>query len=284
MFWLDEQRGHLTDWITQRWVQYTGQPLHASQTWLTTPSGPTNGIGSQFFAELAEQSGWTLEQGSGLMQFDALDGSEFNAKGVQVGVKHFYEQTSTYHLDVWFEWFGIFKLFGALVVGLFSRRLQQLNLPLSALETSRGISSQVLELRDPDSKQVMLRAWLRQLLSNNQVLYAGMYATSQIPNSPQACVRVAFPLPNGSAVVILKPSLEPDGSLLLHSNGHCFGDPGFYFTLHNAQGSWVKYVPTFHETIHVYEAEPGCLRTDHMFQIWGLKFLHLHYRMTEKKV
>jgi hypothetical protein len=284
MIWLDDQRGYLSDWITQLWVQLTGKRIDPkTHAWLETPHGQTSGIGTTFFHDLATRNNWTVQSsGKGLMQFDSINGPEFDAARVQAGVQDFYENTSKYHLDVWLEWCGVFRWLGVLVRSLFSRRLQQLNLPTSALETSRGISSEVLELIDPNTGQTMQTAWLRHLLHNGHVLYAGLYSSCQIPNSDQTCVRVAFPLPNGSAVVILKPTLKPDGSLLLTSSGRGFGDPGFYFTLRNAAGSWVRYVPTFHETIHVYEAEAGALRTDHIFSIWGQKFLHLHYRMMLK--
>ena len=284
MLWLDDQRGYLVDWVTQLWVQYTGRRVEPqSHTWLETPIGPPSGIGPSFFHDLAQQRGWRLESDRrGLMRLQALHGAEFDASRLQPGVRDFYEQTSDYHLDVWFEWCGVFRWLGGLVVGLFSRRLQQLNLPISPLETSRGIDSQVLELVEPSTGQTMVTAWLRRLLHSGHVLYAGVYSTCQLPNNEQVHVRVAFPLPNGSAIVILKPNLLPDGSLRLDSSGRGFGHPGFYFSLQNAGGFWARYVPTFHETIHVYEAEAGVVRTDHVFSIWGQRFLHLHYRMVRK--
>jgi hypothetical protein len=48
---------------------------------------------------------------------------------VALAVKQFYEQTSEYELDAWSEWCGLFRPFGRTLAVLFSRRLQQLNVP-----------------------------------------------------------------------------------------------------------------------------------------------------------
>ena len=94
---------------------------------------------------------------------------------------------------------------------------------------------------------------------------------------------MVFPLPNGSATVVLRPEAEPDGSLLLHSSGQRFGDPGFYFlVLRDASSAWVRYVRTMRETLRAYVDPPGDLHTDHVFKIWGLRYLQLHYRLTRE--
>ena len=54
------------------------------------------------------------------------------------------------------------------------------------------------------------------------------------PRATGPCVKTVFPLPNGNAIVILRPEAQADGSLVLLSDGHRFGDPGFYFTVHRA--------------------------------------------------
>jgi hypothetical protein len=81
---------------------------------------------------------------SGLIQdFDALAPGSFDATRVQPGVRSFYEHTARYEMDASAHWSGIFSPFGRLVAALFSRRLQQLNVPLTGLDTSRGIQSEV---------------------------------------------------------------------------------------------------------------------------------------------
>jgi hypothetical protein len=128
-----------------------------------------------------------------------------------------------YNLDAWGESSGKFKPFGRLLAVLFSRRLQQLIVPLSGLDTSHGISSDVLHLVDPASREVRYTAWVRELLSTNHVLYAGSYSVCTVPGFDGPCIKVVFPLPNGNAMVIMRPEIAalrcaPDSAPL-----HMFG-------------------------------------------------------------
>jgi hypothetical protein len=91
-----------------------------------------------------------------------------------------------------------------------------------------------------------------------------------------------FPLPNGNAIVILRLEALPDGSLVLHSEGRRFGDPGFYFTVHHPGGRVLaRHVRSFRERIRVYQTEKGTLRADHTMSLFGLRCLHLHYRLKQ---
>ena len=54
-------------------------------------------------------------------------------------------------------------------------------------------------------------------------------------------MKVVFPLPNGSAVVIMRPESNPDGSFTVRSAGGRFGDPGFYFFVEKKPGrGWAR--------------------------------------------
>ena len=47
MIWLGAQRGYLTDWITQKWVQITGRRVALDRdNWLAGPVGDPKGIGA----------------------------------------------------------------------------------------------------------------------------------------------------------------------------------------------------------------------------------------------
>jgi len=96
-------------------------------------------------------------------------------------------------------------------------------------------------------------------------------------------VKVVFPLPNGSAIVIMRPESDPDGSLIVRSAGARFGDPGFYFFVEQEPGrGWARYVRTLQESIRVYADGAGTLRADHDLRIWATRFLRLHYRMRRR--
>ncbi len=285
MLWLGERHGYLSDWPTQRWVKMTGQPVNlARHDWLNGPLGKTRGIGPSYFSELARERGLQIlsdDQAKGLVRsIHDLAGPDFDPGTVDAGVADFYERTSTYELDAWSEWSGAFRPFGWLLAFLFSRRLQQLNVPLSPLDTALGMTSQVLYIVDPATKTIVYTAWLRELSGTGNVLYAGTYSVCQIPGASGPCLKVVFPLPNGNAIVLMKPESTGDGSLALVSRGRGFGDPGFYFVVHGTDDfAWARYVRALRETIRVYADAHGEARADHELFLWGVTFLRLHYRL-----
>lgn len=145
------------------------------------------------------------------------------------------------------------------------------------------MTSEILRVREPGSGQHQFTAWLRHLLGSGDVLYAGAYSTCRVPNYPGECVKVVFPLPNGNAIVIMRPVAHEDGSFSVVSHGKRFGDPGFYFTVHSARGVRARYLKTLRESIRVYTAEEHTVRADHVLSLWGLTFLRLHYRLIKKR-
>ena len=283
--WLGSKRGYLSDWITQRWVKITGQQVDLfAHPWLAGPIAPTTGISSDFFASLARSEGLRLEppeKGTGVIpEFSSLSGISFDSTRVAPSVARFYEQTSSYELDAWAEWAGLFRPFGWLLAVIFSRRLQQLNVPLSGLDTSEGLTSDVLRLVDPGTELPKYIAWFRRLRGSGNVLYAGFYSVCSVPGSANPCVKVVFPLPNGNAIVIMRTESRADGSFVVTSAGKHFGEPGFYFTVHgDSNKAWARYVKSLRESIHVYSADDGQLRADHVLTYFGMTFLRLHYRM-----
>lgn len=285
MIWLGSKRGYVTDWFTQRWVQFTGRKVSlASEPWLAGPIAPTTGISPDYFSSLASSEGLRLHSPSGaagvLPVFASLRGTGFVPSTVHPSVAHFYEHTAGYELDAWAEWCGFFRPFGWLLAVLFSRRLQQLNVPLSGLDTSRGLSSEVLQFIDPATASLRHTAWFRRLHGSGNVLYAGFYSVCSLPGRADPCVKVVFPLPNGNAIVIMHTESRPDGSFVVTSAGERFGEPGFYFTVHDDSSTvWARYVRALRESIHVFPAERGLLRADHVLTYFGATFLRLHYRM-----
>ncbi len=285
MIWLGSKRGYLSDWVTQRWVQYTGRSINlSSMPWLAGPIAPTKGISSDYFASLASAERLHLHRPDSaagvLSDFDKLRGVSFEPSKVHPSVVGFYEETSLYELDVWSEWCGLFRPFGWLLAVLFSRRLQQLNVPLSGLDTSKGITSEILQFIDPATDEVTHTSWFRRLCGSGNVLYAGFYSVCTLPGYTNPCVKVVFPLPNGNAIVIMRTECRPDGSFVVTSAGDGFGEPGFYFTVHGESDTvWARYVRPLRESIHVFPAESGQLRADHVLTFFGATFLRLHYRM-----
>jgi hypothetical protein len=285
VIWLGEGRGYLTDFATQLWVRATGRKIAAAEfPWLSGPTGSPRGIGAQCFRDLAERDGLTIVDGPGargiLPSLQVLSSPELRVESIAPAVRGFYENTSAYELDAWSEWCGAFRPFGWLLAGLFSRRLQQLNVPLSGLDTSRGMTNEVWHLVEPGTGEVRYVAWIRHLVGSGTTIYAGSYGPCRLPGWPGTCLRVVFPLPNGNALVIMKPVLHEDGSLSLVSGGNRFGDPGFYFTVRRPNGALsARYVRTMRETIRVYSSAPSEARADHTLTLFRRVFLRIHYRL-----
>ncbi|HEX2618514.1 MAG TPA: hypothetical protein VHL11_00170 [Phototrophicaceae bacterium] len=280
--------GNSLEWAIQQWIKRTGKLVKIEDVpWLVGPVG-TSTIGSEVYETYAKMTGANITVNSldsGLLpDFHRLDGKNFVADQVDHEIQVFYERTVDYTIDVWSQWAGILQPFARILIAFVSRNIQQLNLPLSSLETSRGISSDIIGIDQKDPAKSLYTGWLRKLRSNGTIIYAGFYTTC-IPSAyPDPCVKVVFPLPGGSATVILSPQNQVDGSFKLVSAGTGFGTPGYY-RIHQVSESTirVKYL-SLKESIHVYRDEQNTLRTDHIFMFWGLKFLTLHYKICPKFV
>ena len=121
---------------------------------------------------------------------------------------------------------------------------------------------------------------MRTNLANDAVIYAGSYATVRLPCRAGGCVKVAFPLPNGYALV---------GAMARIASGRIAHPPferarlrrrGLLFHVEDVVGEgWARYVGTMIERIHLFVDPRGTLRTDHELRIWGTRFLRLHYRL-----
>jgi len=255
---------------------------------LDGPCGGTKRVGGEFFEQVASKADLIVEMNApsaGLMtDFSCLGGSRFDPAQVDSRITRFYERTTEYRLDAWSEWCGFFRPLGWMLAFLFSRRLQQLNVPIRPLQTSRGITSDIVQLREPQTGRICLTDWLRTFADTGDVIYAGCYSLCVPPRYGEPCVKVVFPLPNGSAAVLMRAEAHVDGSVTIASEGDGFGDAGFYFLVRRDDESvWVRYVKTMRERIHVFVDADGELGADHVFRIFGFVFMRLHYRLTRKR-
>jgi len=171
------------------------------------------------------------------------------------------------------------RFFLWLLVEFISRRMDQLNFPISSMEVAKGMSSEVLQLYDPNSGAVEATGWLRRLKSSGNVIYAGIYSVVRVPGEENPCVKVTFPC-RGSANVYLRPVAHADGSFGLDSSGSGFGRSGFYRIVDAGPEDWrVRNFTTLHELFHVYVDSEGVLRVDHTVSFVGLTIIRLHYKM-----
>ncbi|WP_128332082.1 hypothetical protein [Apibacter sp. HY039] len=276
----------LQDKLTQLWVRCTGKKIDPDKhSWIIGPLGEENVISDQYLKRMAEQDQLKVivnEKNSGLLDdWDRFDLSLDEKKKLNLKVKKFYENTSEYDFEVWSEWKGVFKPLGYLLTVIFSKRLQQLNIPVSSLVMSKGLKSEIIKLKK--GEHTVWTIWYRKIKSTGDVIYSGIYTTTWMPHFQRNLLKVVFPLPNGNASVIMTKKILEDGSLLLSSDGKKFGENGFYFYVTDNKGNhWAKFVKALHEWIRVYVDEEDILRTDHNFKFFGINFLNLHYKIYKK--
>jgi len=265
-------------------VRFTGQKIQRQDApWLSCVLGMPGIIGSGVYERIAEIEHLEVRtpRDAGLIpNFEALRGPSCDPDKVHPQIRHFYEHAALYHLEVWSEVYLAGRFFLWLLVEFISRRMNQLNFPISSLEVAKGMTSEVLQLREPGSGRLVYTGWLRRFKSNGKVIYAGIYSTTRIPGEGNTCVKVTFPC-RGSANVYLRPCSYADGSFGLVSTGAAFGSSGFYRIVEAGKNAWrVRNFTTLHEIFRVYVDEEGVLRTDHTITFVGLTILRLHYKMS----
>ena len=161
---------------------------------------------------------------------------------------------------------------------LFSNRIEQLNIPMSNNKESTALKSEIIHLVNEKSKEVKRTIWLRTFKKSEQVVYSGIYETCTIPNG-QNCIKAIFPLPNGSATVILNPTVTEKGELILNSSGRKIGDSGFYFLLKDSNGNlWTKFIRSFKDKLAV-SSENGKITAIQTLTLWNLRVLQFKYNI-----
>jgi hypothetical protein len=213
-----------------------------------------------------------------LPSFEALAGSGFASGDVDPRIADFYQRTSRWRLDLWSEWSPVAWPFGRAISAMWSHRLQQLSLPLRPLDVSFGMDSSVVHIHGAVG-EVVGSAWLRTMRKTGETTYSGQYDTVTLPDSDQPSVRVIFPLPRGWLAVLLLPTADGLGGLLLRSPSGGFGDNGAYLVLEREDRSLnVRRVPIAEE-FHLYVDPDGDVRTDHSLRLFNIPAIRLHYRM-----
>jgi hypothetical protein len=265
-------------------VRLTGKRIRKGEApWLACVLGKPGVIGTGVYQRIAEEEKLEVSQppDAGLiLSFENLRGPSFDPERVDSRIRHFYEHTALYRLEVWSEVYFAGKFVLWLLVEFISRRMDQLNFPISSLEVAKGMTSEIVQLREPGSGRLAYTGWLRRFRATGKVIYAGLYSVTQMPGEANPCVKVTFPC-YGSSSVYLRPCVYADGTFGLVSTGAAFGRSGFYRVVESGAEHWrVRNFRTLHEIFHVYADEDGILRTDHEITFVGLTILRLHYKMT----
>jgi hypothetical protein len=282
---------HPLDAVAQTWMKASSRRVpRQSVPWLLGPTAGSDVVGHGWVEAAAAALGGRTSTGPdhGLLpHFEQLAGDAFDPSLVDSRIVDFYEHTSMWGLDLWSEWSPVAWPFGRAITALWSHRLQQLSLPMRPLDVSFGMDSTVVHIHDA-AGEVTSSAWLRTMRKTGETTYSGQYGVTTLPGSRQPSVRVAFPLPLGWLPVLLRPSVDPDGSFHLRSPIGRFGRPvdgqqggtdGAYLVLQRDDGTLnVRRIPIA-EHFHLYVDDAGDVRADHSLKLFDIPAVLLHYRM-----
>lgn len=273
------------DWFTQQWAILWGEKFEPSENeWIKGPYGNLNGIGEEFIEQLAQQENLEILRNQSdlgiLNSFSELDLEPKDIERIHPEIIHFYENTDHYQLYFEIKWYHIFKPFGFLVNRLFSKRINQLFLPHQNSKKAELISSEIIPLMNPETKEILYKFWIRKIESTQQIIYSGIYSTCQLPSGKKA-VKAIFPLPNGNATVLLKPFVDEKGNFHLISEGKKRGDAGFYFLLKDAKGNnWAQYIKSFRDTLSI-QVENQEMKAFQNLSLWKIPVLKIHYLISK---
>ncbi|MDQ2986361.1 MAG: hypothetical protein M3R13_06515 [Armatimonadota bacterium] len=265
------------DWLTQCCHIGLGRKVSPGMDeWLVGPVGLAGETASEFIERLAAEKRLTISRnapGSGLL-------SQFENWGFPIdpNVADFYNHTIDYTFEVRSTWKPRFGVLGKLVSKLFSRRIQQFNLPNVGRDETASFKSDLIQLIDVGGK-VVYTVWIRSMKETGDIVFYGIYSTCQLPSGGYG-VKSVFPLPQGNATVIFAVREGPRGQLQLVSSGkeHC--DTGFYFFVEDRRGIlWKRYIPGFRQQISVYNCETSELGAEHSMAFWMFKAYHMNYRI-----
>lgn len=276
------------DRLTRTFWRLKGRPvdLAGAERWLSAPMHQGQTIGDSWLQAAADAHGGAVRddvRNAGLLsEMAQLDGPEFRAADLHPQIRHFYEHTSDWRMEVWTQWNPVFQPGGELISRFFGRRVQQLALPTRPLEVAYGMDSRVALILDAEGRQ-RAAAWLRTLRSTGEYVYSGCYSSTLLPGQAQPSVHVAFPLEAGNVQVFLKPTVLPGGALQLTSPAGRFGHHGAYVVVEDRGGTHAARAP-IHETFRVYLDPEGVVRTDHLLCLWSAPVVRLHYKLTRDAV
>jgi len=280
MAWIDQ--------LTRAFWKITGRPVDLSgpHSWLNAVRSPRSEVGDDWLINAAEDAGGALVDdatNAGLLSdMRQLNTRHFDAGKLRPEVRDFYEQTSSWRLEVWAQWNPFCLPAGRLLARYFGRRIKQLTIPTRPLEVALGMDSTVTLVTDREGNQVSA-AWIRRLRSSGEFIYSGLYRVQRLPSEEQPSINVSFPLESGNVQIFLRPWVGRDGSLFLTSRAGRFGDNGAYMLVEDDAGEFHAARIPLHETFRIYVDEEGTLRTDHIIKLGWIRVVQLHYKMEKTR-
>lgn len=272
-------------------IRLFGKRTRADQVpWLLGPIGGAT-IGGSVYEDFGQREGLTVERhaehGGLLPQLAVLTRDGFDAEAVSPIIRDFYQHTGAYRMHLRAKAYFPMSLGLWLMVTTLSRKVNQLQFPLDRLDEEREVESEVVLLRDAQAR-VKWTGWYR--AEGMHTLYAGFYTWTTLSDG-EAAIKVVFPTPAGNATVLLRPFVEPDGSLVLRSWAPPAGGQsparvarlGFYRLSASAQGElWVWEVRSLREEFRLTVSADGSILATHRTRFLGLPVLDQFFRIERR--
>jgi hypothetical protein len=242
----------------------------------------TRYVGTGYVRELAQVLGGSYREAApdaGIVaSLDELAGPDFDPASAHPLVREFYEHTTRFSLDIVPEWRTWIRPGYLLYRTAVARPLGQANVPMNQREALRGVRSRIDTIERPG--ELTVRGWIRSFADTDEPIYVGIYTTYR--DADRGYVSVGFPVPQANFTATLLPQAGPDGGLVLTSSSP-LRDPGHYLTYVDADSRRLTALAVrgFGERLDV-RVEDGELTADHAFDLFGIPFLVLRYRITRK--
>ncbi len=271
------------DRVTQTWVRYFGRKVtFENDPWIFGPTDNRMYRNISLEKMPADASGYEISPSEGIIDSIAdfgLDSSELQR--IHPVILDFYTRTSAFNMDMCFHWHNLFRPVAFVMKLLFSKRLQQLNIPVISSDELLKTHSFIMRINDRE-RDMSHNLWVRKFINAREVIFSGVYSVASTIKK-QHMIKVQFPLPNGNATVFLEKKVMEDGNLELSSKGRLFGDSGFYFFLKGKDGYYAKYIKSMHEKlILTVQDDTSTIKGTHEFFFYKARFLTIDYTLRKK--
>lgn len=260
---------HPLDHLTHVWMLTTGRPIdRRTEAWLVPAPAARPELGGH--------------PGGLLTSLDELTGPEFQATVVAPGVRDFYENTDDWDMGLRVAWDPVMRVGAQVMSRLWMHRLDQLALPTAEADLVGGVLSSVT--RHETVAGPGYATWVRTLRSSGRRMYAGQYDVVHRPGARQPSVRVAFPLPSGWLVVLLRPGNAVNGAMTLQSCVGRFGDDGAYLVLLRDSGRAIARRVPIDETFRLVSGanDSSLVRAVHDLRLLGREAARLRYELRRR--
>lgn len=263
------------DWLTQLWNIVFGNKINReAESWLAGPIGEAHENPESFIERFSREHlmvSSSQADSEGLLAAEDLHDLNLNPR-----IAEFYTKTSSYQLEVEAHWRKGLTLLGLCASRLFTKRIQQFQLPESNRGARQRFSSQIIEFSNTaDGTRAAL--WTRSDKDSGEMIFYGLYSTCLLAKGKRA-IKTVFPLPEGNATVIFDISVDSLGNLKLTSNGTKYGDSGFYFIVEDIKGcKWMHLLRFLRQSILVYPNGEAGLRAEHRFNFYNLEIYRIDY-------